>query len=285
MELAAAARSRSACGGWRWSRSPSSARDVLVAMAQIGVIDLSGPLGSGEGPALEALRRLESAQRGGSTRDTGAGALAPDVADLERRGARELLAGEVELDRRRASAVHARRLPRVRGLGATAGAARAGGGHAANSEPRWSSCERRGAGNPRRCSRPRPRPSRSGRCITTYGAVPYDDVDPTPFVGDHLLPDVRDDVRGRRRRDADRARPRFALSRSRQPRLAALRKVWPMIAAAGAAAVLFGVPLRRDVRSDASCCRRCGSRRSTRPPDCCAVAIVAGVGLLVPSAT
>ena len=29
-------------------------RDVLVAIAQLGMIHLSGPLGSGEGPALEA---------------------------------------------------------------------------------------------------------------------------------------------------------------------------------------------------------------------------------------
>ena len=81
------------------------ARDVLVAMAQIGVIDLSGPLGSGEGPALEALRRLESEHRGGSSVTPALADQAPDVADLERHGARELLAGEVELDRRRASAV------------------------------------------------------------------------------------------------------------------------------------------------------------------------------------
>ena len=35
-------------------------REVLVALAESGVVDISGPLGTGEGPALEALRRLES---------------------------------------------------------------------------------------------------------------------------------------------------------------------------------------------------------------------------------
>ena len=80
-------------------------REVLVALAQGGVVDLSGPLGSGEGPALEALRRLERRGPGGASAAPALAAEAPDVEELERSGARELLAGEVELERRKASAV------------------------------------------------------------------------------------------------------------------------------------------------------------------------------------
>ena len=76
--------------------------------------------------------------------------------------------------------------------------------------------------------------------VSTYGAVPYEDVDPTPFaaityclmfgmmfgdVGDGLLIVLA----------------ALALRRARHPRLQGLRKAWPMIAAAGATAVVFGV--------------------------------------------
>jgi V/A-type H+/Na+-transporting ATPase subunit I len=85
----------------------SRVREALVALADSGVVDLSGPLGSGEGPALEALRRLE--RRTSGPRSTPALVLsAPDVEQLERSDARDLLAGEVELERRIASAVRHR---------------------------------------------------------------------------------------------------------------------------------------------------------------------------------
>ena len=80
-------------------------REVLVALADGGVVDLSGPLGSGEGRALEALRRLERRGSGGASAAPALAAEAPDVGELERSDARELLAGEVELERRKASAV------------------------------------------------------------------------------------------------------------------------------------------------------------------------------------
>ena len=156
-------------------------RDVLVAMAHLGVIDLSGPIGSGEGPALEALRRLESNHRIGSTITPALARQIPDVADLERRDARELLAGEVELDRRRASAVaHGDFLVFVgwapqpaltelreslQGLGAALVELRAPWGR-----------------QPPTLLAPAPAAEPFRPLLTTYGAVPYEDVDPTPFV-------------------------------------------------------------------------------------------------------
>ena len=213
-------------------------REVLVVLAESGVVELAGPLGSGEGPALDALRRLESRQSGGARAQPSLARVAPDVDRLERSGARAELAGEVELERRRTSAVRARQLCRVRRLGAEAGnrtAVGAPGGvrrvarpATPASWPTTADTARSGAGG---------RPVRP--LLSTYGAVPYRDVDPTPFVavtyclmfgmmfgdvGDGLLILVA----------------ALALRGARGPRFAALRRVWPMIAAAGAASVVFG---------------------------------------------
>ena len=125
-----------------------------------------------------------AAQLGAPHRDAGARTRERRTStELERaRGRATLLAGEVELDRRRASAVQHGGFRAVRGLGARAGA-----------RPSWqarlrelgaSLIELRTAARQAAAdaARPRRRPSRSGRCSTTYGAVPYEDVDPTPFV-------------------------------------------------------------------------------------------------------
>ena len=253
------------------------ARDVLVAMAQLGVIDLSGPLGGGEGPALEALRRLESARRSGSTLTPALARQAPDVADLERRGARELLAGEVELDRRRASAVtHGDflvfvgwapqpALPELAAtlqrLGATLVELRAPWGR-----------------QPPTLLAPAPTAEPFRPLLTTYGAVPYDDIDPTPFVAityclmfGMMFGDVGD--------GALIVLAALALSRSRNPRLAALRKMWPMIAAAGASAVLFGF-LYGEMFGPTKLLPTLWLAPLDSPTRLLAVAIAAGVGLL-----
>lgn len=213
------------------------ARDVLVAMAQSGTIDLSGPLGNGEGPALEALRRLERTRPGPGP----APALVPqrpDVPELERCGARELLAGEVELERRRASAVaHGdylvfvgwapeRAVPgtvaRMKSLGADLVELQAPRGQ-----------------QPPTLLAPAPAADQFRPLLSTYGAVPYADVDPTPFVAityclmfGMMFGDVGDGILI--------VLAALALRHTRHPRLAALRRVWAMIASAGAATILFG---------------------------------------------
>jgi len=215
-----------------------SLREVLVALAQSGTVDLAGPLGSGEGPALEALRRVESG-RGAARRATPALTRErPDVAALERRAARELLAGEVELERRGASALRHGEFALLVGWAP---------------EPALAQLEVRldGLGASLvRLGTPRGRqpptllaPAKAAEpfrpLLSTYGAVPYRDLDPTPFVAltyclmfGMMFGDVGDGlviVLGA-----------LALRRARHPRLAALRPVWPMIAALGAAAVVFG---------------------------------------------
>jgi V/A-type H+/Na+-transporting ATPase subunit I len=213
-------------------------REVLVALAESGMVDLVGPLGSGDGPALEALRRVESRHPRVARATAVLARQEPDVARLERDGERELLAGEVELERTRASALRhggfalflgwapqpavAQLSAHLEALGASLVELRAPRGH-----------------QPPTLLAPAPRADPFRPLLTTYGAVPYKDVDPTPFVAvtyclmfGMMFGDVGDGlllVLGA-----------LALRYVRRPSLEALRKVWPMIAACGATSVVFG---------------------------------------------
>ncbi len=215
-----------------------SVRHVLVALAESGTVDLAGPLGSGEGPALEALRRLE---RGG---DRGARAKpvlsrrAPEVQQLEQDGARELLAGEVELGRRRASPVQHRSFAVFVGWAPEPELAHLGERLAPLGASLVELPSPRGARPPTLLA-----PARAAEpfhpLLTTYGTPPYEDVDPTPFVAftyslmfGMMFGDVGDGLLI--------VLAALALRRTRHPRLQSLRKAWPMIAAPGAAAMVFG---------------------------------------------
>jgi len=252
-------------------------RKVLVEMAEIGMIDLSGPLGSGEGPALEALRRLERTRRVGSATVPAVVREAPDVAQLEQSGARELLAGEVELARRRASAVaHGDFLvfvgwapqaslrhvaARLEELGATLVELQSPRGR-----------------QPPTLLAPAPTADQFRPLLTTYGAVPYDDIDPTPFVAityclmfGMMFGDVGDGVLI--------VLVALALRHARHPRLASLRKVWALIAAAGAATILFGA-LYGELFGPTKVLPTLWLAPLDSPTRLLAVAIVAGGGLL-----
>jgi V/A-type H+/Na+-transporting ATPase subunit I len=213
-------------------------REVLVALADSGVLELSGPLGSGEGPALEALRRVESARPAGERARPALTPEAPDILRLERSDERELLAGEVELDRRRTSAVQhggfavfvgwaprpalAQLAARLEGCGASLVELR---------RPRGQ--------QPPTLLAPAPAADPFRPLLNTYGAVPYRDLDPTPFVAvtyclmfGMMFGDVGDGLLI--------VLAALALRRARDPRLSPLRGVWPLIAASGAASVVFG---------------------------------------------
>ena len=217
----------------------SRVREVLVVLAESGTVDLAGPLGGGEGPALEALRRIESRGPAGRRATPILARVAPDVDLLERLRGRDVLAGEVELERRRASSVEhgsfalfvgwvpvPQRVQLAEQLGML------GASLVELPPPRGEDPPTLLAGA--RAAQPfRP-------LLDTYGAVPYQDIDPTVFatltyslmfgmmfgdVGDGLLIVLA----------------ALALRSSRHPRLAGLRRVWPMIAAPGAAAMVFGL--------------------------------------------
>jgi V/A-type H+-transporting ATPase subunit I len=216
----------------------SRVREVLVALADSGVVDLSGPLGNGEGAAMEALRRLESRDAPGGPASPVLIAETPGIEQLERSGARELLAGEIELERRSTGAVRhagfavfvgwapqpvlATLAGRLAPVGASVMELRAPSG----AEPPTLLA-------PARAAEPfRP-------LLTTYGAVPYQDLDPTPFVAvtyalmfGMMFGDVGDGL--------VIVLAALALRRTRYPRLQRLRAAWPLLAAPGAAAILFG---------------------------------------------
>ena len=215
-----------------------SVREVLVALAESGTVDLSGPLGTGEGPALEALRRLERRAPAGPRPAPALARVAPDVMRLERSGARAALAGEVELERRSASAVQHRGFALFVGwapelaLGQLSERlGRLGASLIELEAPRGV--------EPPTLLAPAAAATPFRPLLTTYGAVPYEDVDPTPFVAvtyclmfGMMFGDVGDGLLI--------VLAALALRRLRHPRLQALRRVWPLIAAAGAAATLFG---------------------------------------------
>ncbi len=216
----------------------SRARQVLVALAEAGTVEVSGPLGGGEGPALEALRRLEGRRPRCARALPALAPEPPDIAALELGDARGLLAGEVELERRRTCAVRHGQFALFVGWAP---------------QPSLAELERRlEALGASLVALPVPRgqqpptllaPARAAEpfrlLLTTYGAVPYRDLDPTLFVAvtyclmfGMMFGDVGDGLLV--------VFAALLLRRTRRPRLQALRRVWPLIAAPGLSAIAFG---------------------------------------------
>ncbi len=213
-------------------------RAALAALADAGAVELVGTLAAAEGEAAEALRRVEQAEayREGPTPRLSAEALS--LAQLEERGERDLLAGEVELGRR-------------------AGLVRTHGSFAAlvgwtpsEALPRLQ--ERLEQVGAEAVELPRPtwvepptlyRPTRVGRpfrpLVTTYGVTPYADVDPTPFAAVAFIL-----MFGMMFGDAGHGLVLAALGlllRSGRPAfLAPFSHMWPLAVAAGLVAAVFG---------------------------------------------
>ena len=213
-------------------------REALAAVADTGAVELAGELPTAGGEALEALRRAERARAGGSPRPL----LAPDppdLAELERSGAVDLLAGEVELGRRAAAAVRRgsfaalvgwapddeleRLAGRLAPLGATA---------VELPRPRWLE-------PPTLIARkPVARPFRP--LVETYGSARYADLDPTLFAAlsfalmfGMMFGDVGHGLL--------LALSALALLLVKRGRLLAVRRVWPLPFAAGISAAVFGL--------------------------------------------
>jgi V/A-type H+-transporting ATPase subunit I len=227
--------------------APSSRlRAMLVALSQTGSVQVVSPLVAAQGEALEALRRLERAHP--QAEPAGAGLLeqAREVAELEREGRRDLLAGEVELARRARAAVHRGRFAVLVGWAPSAdlpdlAAALAKVGAAAVELPRPALVA------PPTLLRTPGLARRFAPLVATYGAPRYADLDPTPFAalsfvlmfgmmfGDAghglLLVALGLAVRGA-------GGPRGS---ARLRRLAPLRPLWPFAVAGGLAATLFGL--------------------------------------------
>src|SRR4249920_3453574 len=80
-------------------------RKALALVADAGVVELAGTFPAAEGTELDALRRLERSAGLDGRVEPRLGATPADPEELERLGRRDLLAGEVELERRAAGAL------------------------------------------------------------------------------------------------------------------------------------------------------------------------------------
>lgn len=212
-------------------------RPVLVELAREGAVELAGVLPPPEGAARDALRRVEGGAADGHGVAT-VSATEPDLGALEERRDRDLLAGEVELDRCRRAAITQgdvsvlvgwtpeQRLDQLRTTLSEAGAAL--------------------VDLPRPRSEIPPTLLRSTKVaapfrilVDTYGVLPYSDVDPTAFaaiafvvmfgmmfgdVGHGLLLMLGG----------------LALARTHHGAAMRARPSWPLLVAAGGSGVVFG---------------------------------------------
>lgn len=214
-------------------------RAMLVVLAGSGVAQVVGPLPAPQGEAVEALRRLERGRPQSGSPAARLAAEPPDLAELERSGGRDLLAGEVELVRRAEGAVRRGRfaalvawvptddLPWLRERLTAVGAA-------AVELPRPALVE------PPTLLRPGRVASRFRPLVDTYGATRYADIDPTPFAAASFV-----FMFGMMFADVGHGLLLVALGlllrRARSPRLQRIRLLWPFPVAGGAAAAAFGV--------------------------------------------
>lgn len=209
-------------------------RAGLVAVADAGTLEPVGAFPAPEGEPVEALRRL-----GGERAAPKLLREAPDVDLLERDARRDLLAGEVELRRCEGLLrthgsfdvlvgwMPSEQVPEVQG-----GLEQAGGSLVELPQPRWS--------DPPTLYRPAPVARAFRPLVTTYGAAPYADIDPTPFAAisfvlmfGMMFGDVGHGlVLSALGLAVRRGRPRF---------LAPFQQVWPLPVAAGLVAAVFGL--------------------------------------------
>lgn len=212
-------------------------RDLLVQVAEAGVIELETSPDADSGEASEALRRLHAS--GTIEREPFLAAAQHPVPSLEGRRRADLLAGEVQLERRAAAAaprgpfmVVAGWCPKTELGGLRARLEPLGGGAV--------ELARRPFHEPPTMLRT-PRAAKAFRpLVETYGTVRYADIDPTPFTAISFVL-----MFGMMFADAGHglllAGAGLYLRFSHNPRLATLKKSWTLPFAGGLVAAAFGV--------------------------------------------
>jgi V/A-type H+-transporting ATPase subunit I len=214
-------------------------RAALAVVADAGVVELVGTFPAAEGAELDAVRRLDRSAGPDGRIEPRLGAAPADPEELERLGRRDLLAGEVELKRRAAGAIRHGRYAALVGwapaveverLGALLDAV--GGGLVELPRPAWV--------EPPTLLRDAPGVRSFRPLVEGYGALRYEDVDPTPFAAvafvimfGMMFGDVGQGLL--------LAALGISLSRARRGRFADFRRLWPFPVAAGFAAAFFGL--------------------------------------------
>jgi V/A-type H+-transporting ATPase subunit I len=213
-------------------------RDVLVELARAGCVELVGNLPPAEGDEAEALRRLEHAAAAPAAPPALLSSQ-PEVAALERDARRDLLAGEVELERRARLAVPHGSFAAWVGWAPSAALPgfdeRLGPLGAAVVElprPAWV--------EPPTLLRPAPLEGLFRPLVEVYGTVRYRDVNPTAFTAVSFVV-----MFGMMFGDVGHglvlALLALWLRRRRHGRLAAFRPLWAIPFAAGLAGSGFGL--------------------------------------------
>jgi V/A-type H+/Na+-transporting ATPase subunit I len=213
-------------------------REALVALADAGTVELAGTPPSASGEALEALRRLERLD-GDETPPPVVARDRPDIAELERIGAAQVLAGEVELTRRSATAVEHGSFAALVGwtpedefLHLSARLDSFGAAAVALPPPSWP--------EPPTLIARRPAATPFRPLVETYGPAPYADLDPTLFAAFAFVL-----MFGMMFGDVGHGLLLAALTLTLRfvprVRLVSLRRIWPLPFAAGLSAALFGL--------------------------------------------
>lgn len=222
-------------------------RESLVRIAEAGCVEIDLADGGGpdiHGPASTRLTRLRAEPARPVLSEA-----RPDLDALEREGRTDLLAGEAQLEERLGSAVRHGAVAALAGwcpeteVGATAARiAGAGGTLVPLRTPRGVDPPTLLTGADAAPPAPAATPVRRSftPLVTTYGTVPYADLDPTMAAGIVYVV-----MFGLMFGDAGHGLLLVAIAlllRAGRPRrVAALRPLWPFVAGAGLAAALAGV--------------------------------------------
>jgi V/A-type H+-transporting ATPase subunit I len=210
-------------------------RETLVRVADAGCVEVERIEEADAGPATRRLRHLTAA-RGGSV---ALAAAPPDLESLEREHRTDLLAGEAEVEERMASAVRHGEVAALAGWcpaaevpGLAQRLAGSGGALVPLRTPRGVDPPTLlpGKGTVHRALTP---------LVTTYGTVPYADLDPTWPAGITYVV-----MFGLMFGDVGHGSLLLLsalLLRARRPRrLSGLHRLWPFVAAAGVTSMLAG---------------------------------------------
>ncbi len=210
-------------------------RAALVTVADAGVVQLDRPdENTAPGPAGQVLRRMRADPHGAAL-----AALSPDLGALELAGRADLVAGEAQLEEYASGAVRRGSVAAVTGWSPepelprlSARLAECGAALVPLPTPR-------GVDPPTLLRQGGEVRGAFSTLISTYGTVPYPDVDPTPLAGAAYVL-----MFGMMFGDAGHGLLLLvaaALLRAGLPkRSPTLRRAWPFVGAAGVASMVFG---------------------------------------------